>query len=238
MTEITAQATVGQIVAERPALAAIFEKSGIDFCCGGKRTLQQVCAAKGIPVSALVETLLSANAELPADTTDWTNAPLSDLVDNIIVVHHDYLKAELPGLAEKVAKVHRAHGANHPELAFLVNVFTNFRGDMEGHLQKEEMILFPMIRSMENGNAAGQSHCGSVANPIHVMEMEHQGAGSALAEMRSLTDNFTPPADACNTFRVLLDGLEKLEANTHEHIHKEESILFPRAIAMEQAASH
>ncbi len=234
MTEITPSMSVGQLVAERPSRARVFEQFGIDYCCGGRAALGDVCAKQGLDAQGVVAALGEADAALPAsDETDWTRATLRELIANILDKHHAYLRRELPRLAKITAKVHTVHGERHPKLAEVRQLFDALHDELAAHLLKEEEILFPMIRSMEASQTVAASHCGSVQNPIRVMEYEHDSAGAAIAQMRTLTDDFTPPADGCESYRAMLDGFAELEADLHQHIHKENNILFPRATEME-----
>lgn len=236
MTEITPHTSVGRLVAERPGRARVFERFGIDYCCGGKSALADACAEQGLDAKQIVAALREADAAPPAaDETDWTRATLDELIANILDTHHAYLSRELPRLAELIAKVQGVHGQRHPKLAELRQTFEGLQDELAAHTMKEEQILFPMIRNMESTRTLEATHCGSVQNPIRVMEDEHDSAGAALAKMRTLTSDFTPPADACASYQTLLDGLAELEADLHLHIHKENNILFPRAIEMEAA---
>jgi regulator of cell morphogenesis and NO signaling len=159
---------------------------------------------------------------------------MTELADHIEQAHHAYLKRELPRLGAMVRKVAAVHGAHFPWLLELNAVFASFAAEMDAHTLKEDQVLFPMIRELDCGRLASSDHCGgSVANPIHVMMHEHDDAGRALARMRELSNGYAPPPDACNTFRAMLDGLAALEADTHRHVHKENSILFPKAAAAE-----
>ncbi len=232
--------TVGELVVERPSRAGVFESLGIDFCCGGRRPLSAVCAEKGLDL-AKVEQELAAADERDSGGADlersWASATLTELADHIQNSHHAYLKSEFPRLGEWVAKVATRHGPSDPRLARLAVVYAEFRTELEQHMMKEEVILFPLCRAMEAGNAqAARSHCGSIANPIRMMFAEHDDAGRAIEEMAELTDDFTPPPHACNTYRATLDGLAHLRRDLHLHVHKENNILFPRAIEMEAAA--
>lgn len=233
-TPITADATVAQLVTERPELIRIFEKLGIDYCCGGKTPLGEACAQRNLDANSVVLTL-QAVAETTrheqASATDWTQASLTDLSDHIEETHHRYLAKELPRLETIVAKVVDAHAPAHPELHEIQAVYTRLSRDLLQHTQKEDQVLFPLIRQLESG---GKRLPMSVAVPIQQMEKEHDEAGDDLKTIRGLTRDFAPPADACQTYRVMLDGLHELEKDTHEHIHKENNILFPRAIAFEE----
>lgn len=233
METLSAQETVGRLVAARPARSAVFERYGIDYCCGGKRPLQEVCGEKHLSVDDVVRALLHCDAETPADGTDWTAAPLGELADHIVATHHEYLREALPRLTALTEKVARAHGERRAELVEVARIFAALREELEAHTWKEEQILFPLVKRLEEAATPVQSHCGSVNNPIRVMEMEHDSAGQALERLRALTAGYVAPADACNTYRAMLAALEELEADLHRHIHKENSILFPRAAARE-----
>ncbi len=236
MTAIDPGKTVGQLVVERPSRARVFERFGIDFCCGGKIPLGEACAKRELDTEKVVGALEEADSTVgDTDEPDWTRAALSELIAHILERHHAYLRVELPRLAQIVAKVHAVHGERHPELADVHQTYDALRAELESHMMKEEQILFPLIEAMEATGSIEGGHCGSVNNPISMMEHEHESAGTALARMRSLTGGFVPPEGACNTYRVMLDGLSELEADLHRHIHKENNILFPRASELEAA---
>jgi regulator of cell morphogenesis and NO signaling len=227
------ETTVGQLVTEKPARARVFEKFGIDYCCGGKKPLAQACGEKGLDPQAVLNELSIADQQKNASDKDWSQATLTELADAIEATHHAYLKEELPRLDFITEKVARAHGVNHPEMVQVRQIFIDFKAELDSHMFKEEQILFPLCRRMEEATEAFAGHCGSIANPIRVMVAEHEDAGNALEQFRKLTHDYTPPADACNTFRALLDSLRQIEADMHQHVHKENNILFPRAIELE-----
>jgi regulator of cell morphogenesis and NO signaling len=234
MPTFAAEDTVGRIVAESPQLSRVFEDLQIDYCCGGKRRLESVCAERQLDLGKLIERLLQASAG-PATSSDhnWLAAPLADLCDHIQKAHHDYLRRELPRLSAIIEKVVRAHGPYHPELTEVQATFAELRAELEPHMMKEECILFPAIRYLEANRQPMQFPFGSLSNPIRVMVNEHDHAGDALARLRRLTADFVPPPGACNTYRVMLEGLSALERDMHQHVHKENNILFPRASALE-----
>jgi len=235
MITLTPSVTVGQAVAERPQLSCIFEELKIDYCCGGKRTLEEACRERGLDVGPLIERLEEAgsSAAEPSDC-DWTERPLTELCDNIVRTHHDYLRCELPRLTAMIDKVLAAHGTTHPELAEVRATFACLRAELEPHMMKEECVLFPSIRYLEaNGGQTAQFPFGSLANPIRVMVSEHDHAADALERLRELTAGYVPPTGACNTYRAMLEGLGTLERDMHRHVHKENSILFPRAVQLE-----
>jgi regulator of cell morphogenesis and NO signaling len=228
---------VGELVLERPETMRTFERLGIDYCCGGHRSLEEACRlAKQDPAAVLatLATLAPPSAGVPS-LQDWTRASLTDLIQHIVATHHDYLREELPRLDLLMGKVLRAHGERHAELARVAEICEALAADLMPHLMKEEQILFPFIRQMEQGQT-GSACFGSVQSPIRVMEMEHEAVGALLAELRDLTGVYTTPADGCATFRALYDGLETLERDLHLHIYLENQILHPRATAMEAAA--
>lgn len=230
--------TVGQLVAERPGRARVFERFGIDYCCGGKVPLQEACAASGTDAQEVVRALNQADASsAPADGTDSAHASLAELITNILETHHAHLRRELPRLTQMAGKVLEVHGTRHPELSEVQAVYNDLRAELQMHMMKEEQVLFPMIRAMEADGVVAAAHCGSVQNPIRVMEHEHDSAGAALLRLRTLTGGYTPPADACNTYRAFLSGLAELEQDLHQHIHKENNILFPRAAELEATLS-
>ncbi len=238
MTAINLNATVGQLVVERPGRARIFEQFGIDYCCGGKKPLVEACHNRGVEPEVVLAALTRAEQQSRhSDLHDWSTSPLGELANHIVESHHAYLREELPRLAGFLDRVVRAHGQRHPDMIECRAVFMAFREELESHMMKEEQILFPLIRQIESSVSSQAFHCGSIAGPIQVMEAEHDSAGSALEKMRFLTNQYTPPADACNTFRALLDGLDQLEADMHQHVHKENNIPFPRALECERNAS-
>ncbi len=234
MATLDTQQTVGELVRERPSRSRVFERLGIDYCCGGKVSLQAACAGRGLAVSAVLAELQQAGPE--EGETDWSQATLADLTTHIEATHHAYLRAELPRLQALLAKVQPVHGARHPWLAELAPIYLALQAELAAHLLKEERILFPYIRRL-GGDGAGEACFATVRQPIAMMEHEHDQAGAALATMRRLTSDYTAPEDACGTFRALLDGLAELEADLHQHIHKENNLLHPRAIEAEARAA-
>lgn len=231
--------TVGDIVVQYPQLRQTLEQLGLDYCCGGKRPLAEAAEAAGQPWPAVEAALQVALVQQPSpNSTDWSSAPLGKLIDHIVDTHHHFMKEQLPRLDGLLEKVERAHGAHHGGmLAELRKAYSAIRSELEAHLMKEEQILFPLIKQTEAFLAGTGpkpvSHCGSVANPIRQMEIEHDDAGNELAAMRKLTDGYTLPADACPTFAALYDGLAAMEDDLHQHIHLENNILFPKGVAQE-----
>jgi regulator of cell morphogenesis and NO signaling len=218
------------LVAERPGWVRVFERLGINYCCGGRIPLAGACAGRGLEVDEILRDLEDTE---PSDAgpgqINWPHSTMSELVDHIEVTHHVYLRRELPRLADLVDRVAESHRECHPELLELRDIFTNLRHDLETHMHAEESALFPALRRLDLVMATKDYHRGAVQDPIELMESEHEEAGAALVRMRALTDGFTPPTDACPTYRALLAGLAEMEADLRRHVHKENHILFPRA---------
>ena len=230
MSDITTTSSLAEIIEALPGSRRTFESLGLDYCCGGQRSLDDACADLALDPSAIVEELHRA-AEEPAP--DWASMAPATLVDHLEAVHHAYLHTEmerLTALAEKVASV---HGERHPELADVERTYAELRADLEPHLLKEERILFPAIRQLAAGEPPTAVPGGSVHAPISVMLRDHDRAGDLLAELRRLTDGYQPPADGCASYRALYEGLAELEADTHLHVHKENNVLFPAVLALE-----
>lgn len=219
--------TIGRLVAEVPTRARVFERLGIDYCCAGHRPLDEVARERGLDLDQLVREVEAI--EQPAESgPGWLAATDAVLIGHILDVHHAYLHEELPALRELVHKVHRVHGENHPELAEVRQVYDALVAELIPHLMKEEQVLFPMMRRLAEGEAFAALHCGGIENPLRVMRTEHEDAGQALARLRELTASYSVPEGACNSYSAMLARLEYLERDTHEHIHEEENILFPR----------
>src|SRR4051812_19470862 len=212
---VNADTTVGQLVAERPSRARVFEKLGIDYCCGGKRPLQEACRARELNYAAVLQELEKEQTQPASAERSWLSASLTDLCDHIEQTHHHYLKEELPRLEFLTTKVANRHGDKRPALLEVQRVFAELKAEMDSHMMKEERVLFPLCRQLDLAEELPATHCGSVGNPIAVMIQEHEDAGDALARIRALTNNYTCPPDACNTYRALFDVLEHLEHDLH-----------------------
>lgn len=233
---LSTETNVGQLVTERPSRARVFESLGIDYCCSGNRSLGEVCEEKNLDaptVQRMLEAYELGNGT--EDRTNWSEATMTELVDHIVEVHHGYLKEALPRVEFLVGKVATVHGERRPELVELRETFDALKPELEGHLMKEEEVLFPMCRELERAEVRPEFHCRTVDNPIGTMVAEHEEVGGVLARMREITAGYEPPADACNTYRVMLDSLDELESDIHLHVHKENNILFPKASAAESA---
>ncbi|MGD8604718.1 MAG: iron-sulfur cluster repair di-iron protein [Candidatus Zixiibacteriota bacterium] len=234
MNALNPNTTVGELVTEKPGRSRVLEKLGIDYCCGGNKPLGEACREKGLnPDNVIAELESSDQAPGVADNLDFNAMPLTELVDHIVNTHHAYLKKELPRLSGIIRKVVDTHGDRNPALSDLLAVFNDFAAELQSHWTKEERILFPAIKELAKPNATEFSF-GDIGHPIRVMEAEHETAGAALEQIRELTDNFTTPDWGCNTYRAMVDALAELESDTHLHIHKENNILFPKAIALQE----
>jgi regulator of cell morphogenesis and NO signaling len=237
----TTTQTVREIALEQPSSIRVFEKYGIDYCCGGRKPLAEACTAGNLEVDAVIAALeLAAQSPAPV-ATDWAQESLESLSGHIVATHHAYVKRELPRLALLAQKVVNRHGATTAELPVIQATLAKLDEELTQHLAKEEAILFPYVvlleRASENGSAKPHGCFGTVANPIAMMIQEHDAAGALLAEIRSLSQSFTTPAGACPTYHAFYDGLKDFEQDLHQHIHLENNILFPRAIELEASGS-
>lgn len=228
MTLLDANLTVGELVRERPARARVFEQARIDYCCGGRVPLAEACAKQGVDVDQVLDALRDLDRQ-SVSFVDADAMGLTELADHIEQTHHVYLRSELPRLDQITAKVASVHGETEPRLVEIRRVFMSLQDELTSHMMKEEQTLFPIIRAIDKADGPVASHCGSIANPIRQMEHEHDIAGDALAQLRQLSDDFTPPDWACNSFRAMFASLEELEGDMHQHIHKENNVLFPKA---------
>ncbi len=229
--EITRTSTVSEVAVAAPATIRVFQQREIDFCCGGRRMIGDVCADRGLDVDALVAELRAAVGDRGPER-NWTDAPLAGLVAHIQARFHDPLRRELPRLGQMLVKVVTRHHDGHPETRHVQDSFDGLHVDLLHHMQKEDAVLFPAILALEAGGPAPGGNWGWIDQPIDVMEAEHEEAGRALRRMRELTEDYTPPVDACPTFRGLYDGLAELEREMHIHVHLENHVLFPRAAAL------
>lgn len=238
---VSTEKTVRDLALENPAAPRVFEKLGIDYCCGGKRPLAEACRAVNLNVDEVLELLAQACAGTATTERDWQSEPIAALITHIRDTHHKYTREEIGRLTALLAKVCSVHGNNHPELLQIRDLFQALSGELTAHMMKEEMVLFPYMVRLEAAvteNApVARPPFGSVQNPIAMMEHEHDSAGSALHAMREASSGYTPPSDACISYQTLYKALAAFEADLHQHIHLENNVLFPRAVAMERARS-
>lgn len=234
--EITQATQVGDIASRFPATIKVFQQLGVDFCCGGRRPLADVCAPGGPGFETLRASLEAAISGTPPETRSLRDLPLGELTEHIVERYHGWIREEFARVTPMMDKVLRVHGERHSELEVVALTFAELKADILPHMMKEEQVLFPFLRRMA-GTADGDPLVvpfGTVENPIRMMEMEHEAVGGLLARLRRLTNGHTPPEDACNTFRGLYHAFAEIERDTHEHIHVENNILHPRAIALEK----
>lgn len=230
--------TIGEYVAQDFRTAAVFTKYGIDFCCRGHRSLEEVCAKNEINEAQLLaelNTVLESKDDSGIDFKSW---PLDLLIDYIEKTHHRYVVEKTPVLLQFLDKLCNVHGSQHPELFEVNELFKGSATELAMHMKKEETILFPFIKEMieatKTHETISQPHFGSVNNPIAMMMDEHDNEGVRYREIAALTNNYTPPEDACNTYRVTFSMLEEFEQDLHKHIHLENNILFPKVKALEK----
>jgi len=238
---ITTNMTVRDVAMQLPRATRLFEKLKIDYCCGGNRPLTEACALAGIDVDDVLDMLAEVTEATAEDkgSLDFQNASLPELITHILGTHHVFTKSEMDRLQLLADKVLAAHGGNHPELIHLDELFTRLCADLKPHMFKEEQILFPYVVAMaeaaEQNRAVALAPFGTVNNPIRMMMMEHDTAGQILRELRALTSDYKVPADACVSYQTLYQALENFEKDLHQHIHLENNILFPKALALENA---
>ena len=231
-----ATTTLGEIVARDFRAGAILDRYGLDYCCGGARTLAEGCQTRGVSVDRVV-------SDLEALDPEGRDEPEHDpgaLIDYIIVRHHAYVREVIPHIQQHLAKVVSAHAARHPELPFVESKFSTIAADMSMHMVKEERVLFPYIRALAEAVSEGTQPppdmFGTVQNPIRMMEIEHQEAGDGIEAIRELTNGYEVPADACGTYSMVLRELEAFEKDLHAHVHLENNVLFPKAVELEEKA--
>jgi len=232
--------TVREIALENPASIRVFESLGIDYCCGGKRPLSDACSHAHVDMDQVLKLLDHAGQDpQPAESAEWSRKRLGELIQYIVQNHHAYVRREAPRVEALLTKVVAKHASAHPEVARIEELFLAISQELSTHLLKEEQILFPYIERMEEAIDAGQgvpaAFFGTVKRPIASMIAEHDDAGALLAQIRSLSNEYRVPADACPTSVALYRGLEEFERDLHHHIHLENNILFPRAVEMEAA---
>ena len=238
MTERLTTTTVGDIVATDFRAAGVFEQFGVDFCCGGRRSLAEACHAATVDPDAVIRALDALPPPIGGED-DMTQWPVEHLIDHIVSTHHGYVRSALPLIARYLARLEEVHGARHPELTRVRTHFERISVELSQHMLKEERVLFPYIAEL----AARDEHCGrvpspfgTVENPIRMMEREHREAADELWAIRELTQGFAAPADGCTTYAVCMAELTRFEADLHRHVHLENNVLFPRAIELESAA--
>ena len=234
--ELTEKNTVADFVVKNIKTAHVFKKHGIDFCCGGGISLEKACSKKKLDLSQLIKELDAVDT-VHENTLDYDQWELGFLIDYIVNVHHSYVREGIPMLSQYANKVAKVHGHHYQELIGINEIFHDVANELNDHMRKEEQILFPLIKQLIVVNKTSKTlettQTFSVSNIIQVMEQEHDQAGGAFKDIRKLTNNYTLPESACNTFRALYSKLEEFEQDLHQHIHLENNILHPKAITLE-----
>ena len=233
-----AEKTVRDLALENSSATRVFEKMGIDYCCGGNKSLEEACRSANLSLEQVQSALDAAERDSNARVDrDWQREPLAELVAHINATHHKYVREEILRMGPLFEKVCGVHGKNHPELLHLHVVFRGLAQELTTHMMKEEMVLFPYIARMEEAVIQGEPVLpppfGTVANPVAMMEHEHDSAGDALRAMHSASNGYVAPDGACTSYKALYRALAEFEADLHQHIHLENNILFPRAVKME-----
>lgn len=235
---LTKSNIIGEVVAQDYRAAGVFKNHAIDFCCNGNRTIAEACAEKELDSDQIVEELHQTMENGSAETTDFNSWPLDLLADYVEKKHHRYTEAKITEIKPYLEKIVRVHGDRHPELSEINEIFNQSAGDLAMHMKKEELVLFPHIRKMLNAQSThteiAPAHFGTVRNPIEMMMREHEDEGENFRRIRALSDGYTAPADACNTYRVTFSLLKEFEEDLHKHIHLENNILFPKSIELEK----
>ncbi len=229
--------TVADVVTENIKAAHIFKKYGIDFCCGGGISIKKACEKVKIDPSVLESEILSLDA-VQDRTKDFNSWKLDFLTDHIVNIHHAYVEESMPLLLQYAQRVRQVHGHHYKELGEIEALVKKVVQELAAHMKKEELILFPFIKKLvkaeREGSEIPEIHFGTVENPIKMMEAEHEEAGEIMRRISELSNNYTPPQGACNTYRAFYSKLDEFEQDLHQHVHLENNILFPKALALEK----
>ena len=232
---------IGQFVADDFRTAAVFSNYGIDFCCKGDRIIEEVCEKNGLEVNEILNELHAVTNSATNQSIDYKSWPLDLLADYIEKKHHRYVEEKIPVLLQFLNKLCSVHGGRHPELLKINELFTASANELTSHMKKEELILFPFVKRMITTKLETSSihspQFDSVNSPIATMMQEHDNEGERFRKIAELSNNYNPPADGCNTYQVTFAMLKEFEEDLHLHIHLENNILFPGAIALEQQLS-
>ena len=233
----TRDTKVRDIALSHPAARRVLESAGLDYCCGGARSLHDACQHSETSPDEILRRLREAARESVPEYETWLDTPLRELTRHIVERHHAYVRESIPRTLALLDKVSRKHGANHPELQTIREAFSDVAAEMIAHMQKEEHILFPYIEALEASVVSGRPveppFFGTVKNPIHAMMKDHDASGELLKHIRVLSGNYTPPPGACTSFKALYQALLEFESDLHRHIHLENNLLFPHAVELE-----
>lgn len=230
--------TIGEYVAKDFRTAAVFSKYGIDFCCKGNRTIEEASEKKGADSQSITDEIKAVLESKSDNSIDFTSWPLDLLADYIEKTHHRFVVEKTKVLLPFLEKLCKVHGPSHPELIEINELFLGCAAEMAQHMKKEELVLFPFVKKMVQATLTDEliakPHFGTVENPIAMMMEEHENEGDRFRKIAELTNNYTPPSYACNTFKVTFAMLQEFEQDLHKHIHLENNILFPAAAALEK----
>ncbi len=234
---ITPDLFVKEVVRFNFKTAPIFQAHNIDYCCGGNKSISEVCSEAGIDTEQLIKELATVAAQKDPDSEYINNLSLGELITYIVKRHHAYVNESIPPLKKNLEKICQVHGEHHPELFEIKDLFNSSAGNLTMHMQKEEIILFPLIQRQETARKTNTSIpaalSGKASNPIAAMMAEHQAEGDRFNEISKLSNNYQLPEDGCSTYKVTLQQLKDFEDDLHRHIHLENNILFPKAMALE-----
>lgn len=236
--ENTLEKTIGQMVADDYRIAQVFKNHKIDFCCKGNRSIEEVSEKYDLDVNVLLGEIEEVQLQNNNDNADFKSWPLDLLADYIEKKHHRYVEGKIPVLKQYLAKLFKVHGERHSELFEINEHFKASAGELAMHMKKEELVLFPWVRKMVKAERQSEPldspHFGTVKNPISMMMQEHENEGERFRLIAGLSNDYTPPSDACSTYRVAFSLLKEFEEDLHRHIHLENNILFPKAEILEQ----
>jgi regulator of cell morphogenesis and NO signaling len=237
----TSETKVRDVALANPAARQVLEDAGLDYCCGGGKSIHEACLHADVPAEEILKRLHENSKDVSPNEVNWMSAPLGDLTRYIREKHHRYVRGAIARVQTLLNKVGAKHGENHQEITNIQKLFAEVGREMIMHMQKEEQILFPYIDGLER---AANSHSSveppffqTVRNPIHAMMKEHDAAGELLRQIRKASSEYTAPADACTSYRALYRELQEFEVDLHQHVHLENNVLFPRAVEMEAAAT-
>lgn len=234
---VSGETKVKEIVLSNPAATRVLEDAGVDYCCGGNKSLHDACLHANVPAEEILKRLRENSGQVSPSDTNWVSAPLAELTRHIRETHHRYVRESIPRVQALAAKVKSRHGSKHQELVEIESLFTRVGQEMIMHMQKEERVLFPYIDAMEKAaqeqGTIEAPFFRTVKNPVHTMMQEHDAAGELVRQIRKASSGYAPPSDACPSFQALYRELQQFEADLHQHVHLENNILFPRAVEME-----
>ena len=237
----SSETQVKDIALAAPSARRILEDAGLDYCCGGGKSLAEACLHADVNAEEILQRLRETSQHVDPAERQWVNAPLAELTAHIREKHHRWVREAIPRITMLLAKVHAKHGANHPELIEIQALFAELGREMIMHMQKEEQILFPFIEALERSKNENREleppFFQTVRNPVHAMMKEHDAAGELVRQIRKASGEYVPPEGACASYKGLYENLREFETDLHQHVHLENNILFPRAVEMESAVS-